>query len=227
MNSHTSSLVNVLRYIERPLMDDGRIDLGETALCLRMIRPFVQAGDPGAIELNQLLSEVRADGVITPEESEKLIRMLAKLANENQTLAKYVHASVVDGVKKVDTSGIFETVGAFKAALETIGEDLENLDYGIVCAPRESGRILGSAMAAKFEKALVASDDTALKGDKVVVVDDVLTDGVELSASIDKIEKAGGKIVKVVVIAELDGYGARVNALKSRSVLSLVKIAGK
>lgn len=46
MNSHTSSLVNVLRYIERPLMDDGRIDLGETALCLRMIRPFVQAGAP-------------------------------------------------------------------------------------------------------------------------------------------------------------------------------------
>ncbi len=227
MNTNTSSLVNVLRYLERPLMSDGRIDLGETALCMRMIRPFVQAGEPSAVELNQLLCDVRQDGRITPEESERLIRMLAKLANENQELSGYVKCTQVNGVKTVDTSAMHESVGAFKVAIKQVADDLVNTDFSIVGAPFVEGRIWSSAIATHMGKALVTRDDAMLKGDKILLVDDVLTDGVKLVEAIKRIEASGGKIVKVVVVAEVEGFGARINALKGYPVFSLVKVTLK
>jgi|GEM_PF-83213 len=72
----------MIRNASCAVMDDGVVSLGETTVLLRLIRPFVGQGNPGAIRLQELLNRVRADGRITPDESEEIHQTLNRLANE-------------------------------------------------------------------------------------------------------------------------------------------------
>ena len=76
------TLEHRLRMLAIPVLEDGVVNLGETTLLLRTVRPYVGKGDPEADELMELLLQVRADGIITPDESDRIARLLHEIAVE-------------------------------------------------------------------------------------------------------------------------------------------------
>ena len=71
-----------LRMLKIPVLEDGIINLGETSLIMRTVRPYVGKGDAEADELMALLLQVRADGVITPDESDRIAWLLHEITVE-------------------------------------------------------------------------------------------------------------------------------------------------
>ena len=76
------TLEHTLRMLKIPVMDDGVVSLGETSLLLRAVRPYALKGDARACELRDLLLQVRRDGIITPEESERIIEIWDEITVE-------------------------------------------------------------------------------------------------------------------------------------------------
>ena len=76
------TLEHKLRMLKIPILDDGVVNLGETTLLLRAVRPYVNKGDAEADELMALLLQVREDGVITPDESNRIVWLLNEIAVE-------------------------------------------------------------------------------------------------------------------------------------------------
>ena len=64
--------------------------------------------------------------------------------------------------------------------------------------------------------------DAVLKGQKVLIVDDVLATGGTVKATVDLVEKLGGKIIGIIFLAELSELGGR-KKLRKHSVRSLIK----
>ena len=69
-----------------PVLEDGVVNLGETTLIMRALRPYVGKGDAEADELMELLLQVRADGVITPDESNLVAGLLELLSERFEDL---------------------------------------------------------------------------------------------------------------------------------------------
>ena len=65
-----------------PVLEDGIINLGETSLIMRTVRPYVGKGDAEADELMALLLQVRADCIITPDESERIVALWDEITVE-------------------------------------------------------------------------------------------------------------------------------------------------
>ena len=76
------TLEHKLRMLKIPVLEDGIINLGETSLIMRTVRPYVGKGDAEADELMALLLQVRADGIITPDESERIIEIWDEITIE-------------------------------------------------------------------------------------------------------------------------------------------------
>ena len=76
------TLEHRLRMLAIPVLEDGVVNLGETTLLLRTVRPYVGKGDAEADELMELLLQVRADGVITPDESDRIAWLLHEITVE-------------------------------------------------------------------------------------------------------------------------------------------------
>lgn len=73
------TLEHRLRMLAIPVLEDGVVNLGETTLLMRTVKPYVGKGDAEADELFALLTEVRADGVIEPHESERIAWLLHEI----------------------------------------------------------------------------------------------------------------------------------------------------
>ena len=76
------TLEHRLRMLKIPVLEDGIVNLGETTLILRAVRPYVGKGDAEADELMELLMQVRADGIITPDESDRIAWLLNEITVE-------------------------------------------------------------------------------------------------------------------------------------------------
>jgi len=252
-----ATLAQTLKNMEAALMDDGRISLGETSILLRAVRPYVLSGDPQAIELEDLLKRVRADGVVTHEESILLCQTLNRLVNGQKTLEHYVRM-IPDfpkpGVLFRDVTGILDTAEGFGLALDEIARALSGCEYDVVAAPESRGFIFGAAIAGRFGKAFVPirkpgklpratihesyeleygraelhmHADAIIPGERVVVVDDLLATGGTAAAAARLVERLGGKVVKMVFPIELEGFGARSGLLRNYDLVTLVKYPGR
>ena len=76
------TLEHRLRMLAIPVLEDGVVNLGETTLLIRTVRPYVGKGDVEADELMELLLQVRADGIITPDESDRIAWLLHEITVE-------------------------------------------------------------------------------------------------------------------------------------------------
>lgn len=250
-------LLRILDSLRTAVLDDGRVTLGETSVILRTIRPFVLRGEPRACELETLLKNVRKDGVVTDEESARIAHLMDVLLSGRPRLADFVldiPDFPKPGVLFRDVTGILESGEGFNLALSGIAEALEGVRFDLVAAPESRGFIFGAAIAARYGKAFVpickpgklpretiAEDydlecgkatlhmhtDAVIRGERAVVVDDLLATGGTAAAAARLVERLGGTVVKMIFPIELEGYLARVNALKGYDVVSLVKYPGK
>ena len=79
MNESEKKVLKCLRNLRPIILNDGRLDLVETAWLLKAIH---QDEDSLGEEFKAIISclrEARNDAVVTPEESENLIRMMDAL----------------------------------------------------------------------------------------------------------------------------------------------------
>jgi len=248
---------DTIRHVRDIVSADGTIDLDETALLLRVVRPFALKGDVRAQNLERLLEQVRADGVVTRAESERVLAALEALASPKLALADYVRA-IPDfpkpGVLFRDVTGILDTAEGFTLALDAIAEALKGVEFDLVAAPESRGFIFGAAIAARFGKAFAPirkpgklpreticetytleygtatvhmHADAVIPGERVVLVDDLLATGGTAAAGARLVERLGGKVVKMIFPIELAGFAARTGLLAAYDVASLVVYPGK
>ena len=79
MTENEKLILRHIRNLRPVIMQDGRIDMVETAWLLKTIRPDETSLGLELGAFAALLREVRADGVVTPEESARLVRMMDAL----------------------------------------------------------------------------------------------------------------------------------------------------
>ena len=71
-------LRQALETLRREIEADGKVDLQETAVLLQALAPYEQTGATMKAFV-QALRDVRQDGVVTPEESQKILQLLNDL----------------------------------------------------------------------------------------------------------------------------------------------------
>ena len=87
-----------------PVLEDGVVNLGETTLLLRTVRPYVGKGDAEADELMELLLQVRADGIITPDESDRIAWLLHEITVE-RVKRRRIDQAVSQGRRRLGGDG--------------------------------------------------------------------------------------------------------------------------
>ena len=70
-----TSLGEHLRMVAGSIVADGKVDFDETTRLLEILKPLGEF-DAKAVELRKTVEEVRADGVVTGEESAKLVALI-------------------------------------------------------------------------------------------------------------------------------------------------------
>lgn len=158
------------------------------------------------------------------------------------------------GVLFRDVTGILDDAEGFKLALDKMEEALDGIRVDLVAAPEARGFIFGAALADRLRTAFVPvrkpgklpratvsetyqleygtatlhiHADAIKPGQQVVLLDDLLATGGTALAAAHLVERLGGKVVKMIFPIELEGFGARANALAGYDVVSLVKYTGK
>ena len=253
----TAAMLGLADLCQQALFADGKIDLPKTAALLRLVKPYSLRGNPEARRLEQRLVAARADGEISDAESAEIFALLAEIRRGKLSLAEYVREIPdfpKPGILFRDVTGIIESGEGFNLALSEIAEALEGVTFDLVAAPESRGFIFGAAIAARFGKAFVpirkpgklprrtiSEDyeleygkatlhmhaDAVIRGEKAVIVDDLLATGGTAKAAAKLVERLGGTVVKMIFPIELEGFGARSKLLRNYDVASLLKYPGK
>ena len=151
------------------------------------------------------------------------------------------------GILFRDITTLLNRKDYFKSAVDSMASLCEGVD--VVAAIESRGFIFGSAIAYKLGAALVPirkkgklpaptfsasyaleygqdsleiHKDAFEKGSRVMLVDDLLATGGTAKASIELIEKLGGKVAGLVFLVELEGLNGR-EKLRGYPVKSLVR----
>ena len=83
--SERQAFRQMLQGLRNFVAADGKVDIGETAAILGLVRPFAEK-DEDCAELVKLLEAVRADGVVTADESVAVIRLIERLSSKSTGL---------------------------------------------------------------------------------------------------------------------------------------------
>ena len=124
----------------------------------------------------------------------------------------------------------------FRQSVEELAKTAAEFEFDIIAGPESRGFIFGTPLAYKLEKGFVpvrkkgklpfttiqksydleyGSDiieihiDAIKKGDRVLIVDDLLATGGTARAIVDLIEEAGGIVAGVVCLIELEALNGR------------------
>lgn len=141
-----------------------------------------------------------------------------------------------------DSEGMCETV-------DRIVKNLEGVDFDYIIGPESRGFIFGMPVAYKLKKGFIPirkagklpaetvkkeysleygtaiiemHKDAIKKGDKVVVIDDLIATGGTAEAIAELIEECGGEIVSFQFVIELEDLNGR-DVLKNYNIDSIIK----
>ena len=79
MNETEKKILRYIRNLRPIILHDGRLDLVETAWLVKAIHNDEDSLGEEFLAFVARLREVRSDGIVTPEESEILVRMMDAL----------------------------------------------------------------------------------------------------------------------------------------------------
>lgn len=154
-----------------------------------------------------------------------------------------------EGILFRDITPLLQNAEGLKESVDTMAEVLKEVDFDLILGPESRGFIFGVPVAYKMNKGFVpvrkpgklpyehisqtydleygtstveVHTDAIKKGQKVVIVDDLLATGGTTRAMIDLIEKLGGEVVTIVYLIELEALSGR-EALKGYNIVSLLK----
>ena len=156
------------------------------------------------------------------------------------------------GIMFRDITTILNDKDGFKLAVDGLIEKLKDIDFDVVAGSESRGFIFGAPVAYAMNKAFVLvrkkgklpratySEDYELeygtatlemhqdairKGQKVVIIDDLIATGGTTEAIVKLVEREGGEIVKIGFVMELEGLKGR-ERLKDYDVFSLINYPG-
>lgn len=154
-----------------------------------------------------------------------------------------------EGIIFRDITPLLQNAEGLQVAVDQMAAEVEGVDFDYVIGPESRGFIFGVPLAYKLNKGFIPvrkpgklpyetisqsyaleygestiemHTDAIKKGDKVVIIDDLLATGGTTKAMIDLIEKLGGEVVKIVYLIELEGLNGR-EVLGNQVVSSLLK----
>lgn len=152
-----------------------------------------------------------------------------------------------------DVTSVIQSPDGLKLAIDGIQDCLKDVDYDVVVGPESRGFIFGVPVAYNNGKGFVPvrkkgklpcetisaeydleygsaviemHKDALTKGQKVVIVDDLIATGGTIEAIIKLVEQLGAEVVKIVFLMELEGLKGR-EKLKGYNVDSVIKYPGK
>lgn len=154
-----------------------------------------------------------------------------------------------EGIEYMDITTLLKNGPVFKAAVNDCIQLADDLEYDTIVGPEARGFIMGTPFAYATNKGFVPvrkpgklpaetlsytydleygtdtleiHKDSIGKGDRVLIVDDLLATGGTVEAVIKMIEKLGGVVVGLVFLIELEFLNGR-EKLEGYPVYSLIK----
>jgi len=153
-----------------------------------------------------------------------------------------------EGIMFRDITTVLQDPEALKSSIDQICDILKDVDFDIVIGPESRGFIFGMPVAYALNKGFVPvrkegklphetikksysleygeaviemHTDAIKKGQKVVIIDDLLATGGTCKAIAELIEEVGGVIEEMIFFIELDGLNGR-EVLDGYNIKSLV-----
>lgn len=158
-----------------------------------------------------------------------------------------------EGIMFRDITTVLQDRDGFKLAVEKLEELLEGVDFDAIAGAESRGFIFGAPLAYDLNKSFVPirkkgklpcetvsaeyeleygtaviemHKDSIQKGQKVVIVDDLIATGGTIEAAARLVEQLGGEVVKIIFLIELEGLKGR-EKLAKYDVASVLKYEGK
>ena len=158
-----------------------------------------------------------------------------------------------EGILFRDITTVIQHPEGFKMAVDGLVHSLKGIDFDLVIGSESRGYVFGAPVAyamgkgfilarkkGKLPRETIAEDydleygkatlemhiDSMKKGDRVVIVDDLIATGGTTEAIIKMVERLGGTVVKICFVIELAGLEGR-KKLKGYDVDSLLIYEGK
>ncbi|WP_027339704.1 adenine phosphoribosyltransferase [Halonatronum saccharophilum] len=153
-----------------------------------------------------------------------------------------------EGIAFKDITTLLKDPSAYQEAIDRIAERYEDKDIDLILGVEARGFLIGAPLALKLNKGFVPvrkegklpgdivkteydleygsntlelHKDAIEKGDKVLIVDDLLATGGTVKATIDLVEELGGEIVEVAFLMELGFLDGR-EVIGDYEVFSLI-----
>lgn len=157
------------------------------------------------------------------------------------------------GIMFRDVTGILDNAEGLKLAIDELYKMLDGVEYDAIAGAEARGFLFGMPLAYKAGKKFIPirkkgklpretvektydleygtatieiHKDSISKGEKIVVVDDLIATGGTIKAAADLIEELGGEVTKILFLLELEGLEGR-KKLEGYDVESVVKYPGK
>ena len=157
------------------------------------------------------------------------------------------------GIIYRDVTSVLEDKNGLKLAIDSMQDLIKNIDFDVVVAPESRGFIFGMPIAynlnkgfvpvrkpGKLPREVISQDyeleygsstlqmhkDAIKKGDRVVIIDDLMATGGTTQAIVKLVEKLGGKVVLICSLIELVDLKAR-ELLRGYNIKSCVKFKGE
>ncbi len=141
-----------------------------------------------------------------------------------------------EGIIFRDVTSVLQDADGLHLAIDTMQEKIKDLEYDVIAGPESRGFIFGMPIAYNNNKPFVLirkagklpcetvsvdydleygkatiemHKDSVKKGQKVLIVDDLIATGGTTEAMVKLVESLGGEVVGIVVLMELAGLKGR------------------
>ena len=152
-----------------------------------------------------------------------------------------------------DVTSVLQDPDGLALAIDSMKQKLDGVDFDVVAGTESRGFIFGMPIAYALHKAFVPirkkgklpcetisetydleygsatiemHKDAIQKGEKVVLLDDLIATGGPMKAAAELVEELGGEVVKMLFLIELSDLNGR-EVLKDYDVDSVVQFEGK
>ncbi len=159
----------------------------------------------------------------------------------------------IKGIMFRDVTTVLSDAEGFKLSINTLQKQLENVDFDIIAGIDSRGFLFGAPLSYNLDKPFVPirkkgklpyktveesyaleygsatieiHEDAIAKGQKVVLVDDLIATGGSMKAAVNLVEKLGGEVVKILFLIELPDLHGR-DALKGYDIYSAAQFEGE
>ncbi len=152
-----------------------------------------------------------------------------------------------------DVTSVLQDKDGLRMAIDQMQELLEGIDFDAVVGPESRGFIFGVPIAYNLNKAFIPirkkgklpcetismdydleygkatiemHKDAIQKGQKIVIIDDLIATGGTIEAITKLIESLGGEVIKIIFLMELKGLNGR-DKLTGYDVEAVIQYEGK